>query len=223
MAGESNEAPPDYLELAAEGPPERAVVWLHGLGADGQDFAPLFRCPGRVPPGTRVVLPHAPPRPVTINSGARMRAWYDIATPDLTTEPDLPGIRASTQGIHALLEWLEREGLEATRVVLGGFSQGGVMALWAGLGYPRPLAGIAALSAYLPADPPLEPAQSQTPIFLAHGRHDTLIHPALGTEARNRLTDLGTSPPLWREYPIDHGVSEAEATELGAWLREVLA
>ena len=222
MAGNDQSTPLECLELSPAGQPKAAIVWLHGLGADGHDFEPLFREGTGLPPGTRVVLPHAPHQPVTVNGGMRMRAWYDIASADLTAHADLEGISRSASGIIALLEGLEADGIDPGRIVLGGFSQGGVLALWAGLAYPRPLAGIAALSAYLPADPPVSEAQGHTPLFLGHGQHDSLIPFTLGEAARDRLPALGTRPPEWHAYPMDHGVSEAELADLFAWLNGVL-
>ncbi|HKJ72235.1 MAG TPA: carboxylesterase [Gammaproteobacteria bacterium] len=222
MAGHGEGADLEYLDLAPAGPADRAVVWLHGLGADGHDFEPLFRGAAGLPAGTRVLLPHAPRRPVTVNGGMTMRAWYDIASPDLTGDADIAGIERSAERIGALLGELEAGGLPAERIVLGGFSQGGVLALWTGLGYPRPLAGVAALSAYLPGDPPLAPAQRETPVFQGHGRHDSLIPFALGEAARERLPALGAPPPEWHEYAMDHGVCDAEVADLLAWLGRVL-
>ena len=210
----------EAVTLDSEGAPAGAVIWLHGLGADGHDFAPLFR--EAALPRTRVVLPHAPVRPVTVNGGMAMRAWYDIQAPDVQQDPDLNGIRESAKRVIAVIEGLEAEGIPAERIVLGGFSQGGVMALWSGLSFPRPLAGIAALSGYLPAEPPLAEAQRATPVFMAHGRQDSLIPCALGEAARDRLADLLDRPPRWRDYSMDHGVNEEEARELVTWLKEVL-
>ncbi len=223
MARENDGTRLDYLDHVPTAPARRAIVWLHGLGADGHDFEMLFRPGSGLPEATRVLLPHAPARPVTINGGLTMRAWYDIASSDLAADPDLPGIRASAERIAALLGDMEAAGILPERIVLGGFSQGGVLALWAGLGYPRALAGIAALSAYLPADPPVAAAQRETPLFLAHGRWDSLIPFGLGEAARDRLPALGAAVPEWHPYPLDHGVSDAEVADLRAWLGRVLA
>lgn len=222
MVPDPAEADLDFLDLEPEGPLDSALVWLHGLGADGRDFAPFFRDPAFSLPRARILLPHAPVRPVTMNGGLSMRGWYDIRDPDVTVEPDLPGIRDSARRIGALLEALEHLGLESTRIAVGGFSQGGVLALWTGLGYPRPLAGIAAASAYLPDDPPLAPVQRRTPLWLGHGRHDSLIPFTLGVAARERLRTLGASDPVWREYPMDHAVSENEMGDLTRWLGGIL-
>ena len=215
-------APLETITLEAAAPARTAVVWLHGLGADGHDFAPLFRQAGPALAHTRVILPHAPVQPVTINGGMNMRAWYDIRSADLEGDVDRPGIEASRARVAALLEGLEAEGIPAERIVLGGFSQGAVLALWTGLGFPRRLAGIAALSGYLPGEPPLSEVQRATPVLMAHGRQDSLIPFALGEAARDRLGKLQEQPPRWRDYPMDHGVNEDEAAELMEWLGEVL-
>lgn len=222
MAGNDQGTPLECLELDPDGQARAAIVWLHGLGADGHDFEPLFRGGAGLPPDTRVLLPHAPHQPVTINGGMRMRAWYDITSPELTSHADLEGINRSAGRVTALLDGLEAEGIDPARIVLGGFSQGGVLALWAGLAHPRPLAGIAALSAYLPADPPMAGAQRQTPLFLGHGQDDSLIPFPLGEAARDRLPGLGAPAPEWHAYPMGHGVSEAEIGDLFGWLVRVL-
>lgn len=226
MAGNDHGSALERLDFIADGqgPARTAIVWLHGLGADGHDFEPLFRgaAAAGIPDGTRVVLPHAPQQPVTVNDGMRMRAWYDIASPDLTAAADLDGIARSAAAVGEVIAELEGDGLPAERIVLGGFSQGGVLALWTGLGYPRALAGIAALSAYLPAHPTVAEAQRATPIFQGHGRFDSLIPFALGEAARDRLPDLGTRAPEWHAYAMDHGVSDAEIADLLTWLGGVL-
>jgi phospholipase/carboxylesterase len=219
---ETTATPLERIQLEAAAEVDSAVIWLHGLGADGNDFAPLFQGAGGPLERTRVLLPHAPMQPVTINGGMTMRAWYDIQSPDLRETPDLAGIRHSAQQVADLIRELEEAGIPAERIVLGGFSQGAVMALWTGLGFPRPLAGIAALSGYLPADPPVDDAQRATPVFMAHGQQDSLIPCHLGEAARDRLTALLDQPPRWRAYPMDHGVNEEEAAELLTWLGGVL-
>jgi len=219
---ETTPPPLERVQLNATADADSAVIWLHGLGADGNDFAPLFQGAGGALAHTRILLPHAPVQPVTINGGMTMRAWYDIESPDLRETPDLAGIRHSAQQVADLIRELEGDGIPAARIVLGGFSQGAVMALWTGLGFPRRLAGIAALSGYLPADPPMDDAQGATPVFMAHGRQDSLIPFHLGEAARDRLADRLDQPPRWRAYPMDHGVNEDEAAELLAWLGEVL-
>ncbi|MFA9461523.1 alpha/beta hydrolase [Thiohalorhabdus sp. Cl-TMA] len=220
---EPSETPLEHLDLAPEqGPARAAVIWLHGLGADGHDFAPLFRGIGNRLPGVRVLLPHAPEQPVTINGGMRMRAWYDVVNPDLTVEPDLAGIHRSARAVERLVEMLESAGIPAERTVIGGFSQGALVALWTGLGLSRSLAGIAGLSGYLPAEPPLAEVQKETPIFLGHGRHDGIVPFPEGEAARDRLRALGCREPVWHPYSIDHGVNADEADDLLAWVGAVL-
>ena len=210
---------PDYVTLTPPEGAERAVIWLHGLGADGHDFEALFH-PRMDQPAlrrTRVILPHAPVQSVTINGGMAMRAWYDIPSAELTQDVDTTGLADSAEAIHGLLAQLQAEGIPPERTVLGGFSQGGVLALWAGLGYSRPLAGMAALSAYLPEATPMTGAQATTPLFLAHGRSDSLIPFHLGEQARDTLEEQGMAV-RWRDYAMDHGVCDPEANDLLEWL-----
>jgi phospholipase/carboxylesterase len=201
------------------------VIWLHGLGADGHDFEPLvpmLGLPRRL--ALRFVFPHAPERPVTINMGARMRAWYDIVR--------LGGGAEDSAGIHqsqALLEGLiarERErGIAPGRIVLAGFSQGGAIALHTGLRHAERLAGIMALSTYLPLPATLEtdrsPANADVPIFMAHGLNDEMIGIARALASRDALEALGYAP-VWHEYPMAHAVCEEEVTAIAGWLAGVL-
>jgi phospholipase/carboxylesterase len=201
------------------------VIWLHGLGADGHDFEPLvpmLGLPRRL--ALRFVFPHAPERPVTINMGARMRAWYDIVR--------LGGGAEDSAGIHqsqALLEGLiarERErGIAPGRIVLAGFSQGGAIALHTGLRHAERLAGILALSTYLPLPATLEtdrsPANADVPIFMAHGLNDEMIGIARALASRDALEALGYAP-VWHEYPMAHAVCEEEVTAIAGWLAGVL-
>lgn len=198
------------------------LVWLHGLGADGHDFEPLFRDWTGLAGGLRVELPHAPARPVTVNNGLTLRAWYDIASPALTEDVDWPGIAESAALIGQRVRAAAERCGDSRRVVLGGFSQGAVMALWTGLALDIPLGGIAALSGYLPGDPQVAEAQRDTPLFLAHGQSDPLIPFSLGQSARDRLAELGTAEPEWHAYALEHAVSEAEAADLQRWLLGVL-
>jgi phospholipase/carboxylesterase len=201
------------------------VIWLHGLGADGHDFEPLvpmLGLPRRL--ALRFVFPHAPERPVTINMGARMRAWYDIVR--------LGGGAEDSAGIHqsqALLEGLiarERErGIAPGRIVLAGFSQGGAIALHTGLRHAERLAGIMALSTYLPLPATLEtdrsPANADVPIFMAHGLNDEMIGIARALASRDALEALGYAL-VWHEYPMAHAVCEEEVTAIAGWLAGVL-
>lgn len=212
---------PDAVILGPEAP-KTVLVWLHGLGADGHDFEPLLRDWTALAGGLRVELPHAPPRPVTVNNGLSLRAWYDIASPALTEAVDWDGIRESAGHVGERVRAAAERCGDSRRVVLGGFSQGAVMALWTGLGLDLPLGGIAALSGYLPGDPVIAEAQRQTPLFLAHGEADPLIPFALGQQAHRRLPELGAAEPEWHAYALEHAVSEAEAGDLRGWLERVL-
>ncbi|MCB9704770.1 MAG: alpha/beta hydrolase [Myxococcales bacterium] len=200
-----------------------AVIWLHGLGADGHDFEPVVPLLGL--PHARFVFPHAPPIPVTINGGWVMRAWYDIRTLEQRPDREDPRqIRASAARIAALLDRERARGIPSARIVLAGFSQGGAMALYTGLRYPAALAGLIALSAYmllpetLPAE--LAPANQATPALLAHGRFDDLVPPFAGRAAHDQVRALpGEREVEWHEYPIGHEVSPPELAAVAAWLQ----
>jgi phospholipase/carboxylesterase len=213
--------------LAPAGTPAASVIWLHGLGADGHDFVPIvpeLRLP--VEPAVRFVFPHAPVRPVTINSGMRMRAWYDIVSLSASGPPDETGIRASA----ALLErWIAREvelGVRADRIVIAGFSQGGAIVLHGALRYPQRLAGVLALSTYLPLHDRLAaeaaPANRDLPILMCHGRDDPVLPMALGAMSRDFLRKLGYAVE-WKDYPMQHQVCLEEIEDIAAWLRDRLA
>ncbi len=202
---------------------EASVIWLHGLGADGHDFEPVVAELGLA--GVRFVLPHAPPRPVTINNGYVMPAWYDILGMDFTAAEDAAGIEQSRQRIEALIARERARGVPAGRLVLAGFSQGGAIALHTGLRHPEPLAGILALSTYLPLADRLpderHPANADTPIFMAHGLHDPVVPLPLAEASRQRLETLGYRIE-WHTYPMEHGVCSEEIADLRAWLLRVL-
>lgn len=205
------------------GAPEGSVIWLHGLGADGHDFEPIvpeLRLPPDMP--LRFVFPHAPVRPVTLNGGMAMRAWYDILTLDRNGLQDEAGIRDSA----ALLEqWIAREqerGIAANRIVVAGFSQGGAIALHAGLRATRTLAGIMALSTYLPLQDVFaeEVAPSDVPIFMAHGALDPVLPMALGRESADLLIASGYNVE-WHDYPMAHSVCLEEINAIRNWLLSV--
>lgn len=210
------------------GPAPRAtIVVLHGLGADGHDFEPLcdeldLSSVGDV----RYVLPHAPTRPVTINGGMVMRAWYDILGVDLARREDEAGLRDSQALVDALIERERMRGIPSERIVLMGFSQGCAMTLLTGLRHPHRLAGLVGLSGYLPlADATaaeVHEANRGTPVFLAHGRFDPIIALARAQASRDQLVALG-HPVAWHEYPIEHGVSAEELRDLQRWLVARLA
>jgi phospholipase/carboxylesterase len=228
VAGAPHPAP-ELLECVEVQTGTRAaasVVWLHGLGADGFDFVPLVReLDARGVPALRFVFPHAPPRPITINGGAVMRAWYDIVGTDLTRREDETSIRASQQAVERLIEREHARGVPPARVVLAGFSQGGAIALQTALRYPHALAGVIALSAYLPLAQRIEAERSAAsravPIFIAHGTADPVVPLARGAAARDRLLALGHAVQ-WQEYPMPHSVCAEEVDAIAAFLRRVL-
>ena len=200
-----------------------SVLWLHGLGADGHDFAPIVPELLRPDwPGIRFVFPHAPVRPVTINGGVPMRAWYDIKSLSADDRADEEGVRASMAEIDALIARERDRGVPPERLLLVGFSQGGAMALASGLRREAPVAGIAALSAYLPLGSrtaaEMTPAGKATPVFMAHGTQDPVVVPAWGSRSRDALRELGVQVE-WRTYPMPHAVHPQEVRDLGDWMQ----
>lgn len=208
------------LNLVPRGPVRGLVVWLHGLGADGHDFAPLIPQLGLLERGIQVLLPHAPSRPVTLNAGLRMPAWYDLRDPDLTRDPDLRGIHEAVVEVQALAAAaLAASGLAADRLLLAGFSQGGVVALQLGLALAEAPAAVLGLSTYLPA--PLPPPGRSRRFLLMHGDADPVVPPALAVQAATALRDLGQDVELQR-YPVAHGLCPAQIPVLRQWLAAVL-
>ena len=214
------------VELESAPHPTAAVIWLHGLGADGHDFASL------VPeldlsgcPPIRFVFPHAPSMPVTVNGGYLMPAWYDILGPNLVSQQDAAGIQASERAIVALIAHEVALGIPAERIVLAGFSQGCAMALHTGLRLPQRLAGIMALSGYLPLSDRLvaerHPANAQTRVFMAHGTQDPVVVIARGEASRDALAALG-QPVAWHSYPMPHSLHPQEISDISAFLAQVL-
>lgn len=215
------------VEITTAPNPSAAVIWLHGLGADGHDFAAL------VPeldltgcPPIRFVFPHAPSQPVTVNGGYVMPAWYDLYGPDLVKRQDEAGIRASEKAIHALIAREMARGISPENIVLAGFSQGCAMALHTGLRCPHTLAGLVALSGYLPLaglfPAEREAANANTPIFMAHGNQDTVVVPARGEASRDLLSDLGYAVE-WHSYPMPHSVHPREVADISQFLARVLS
>ena len=203
-----------------------SVIWLHGLGADGNDFVPIVPELG-LPPSkpVRFIFPHAPVRPVTINNGFRMRAWYDIAAADLTNRADLAGVRESQALIEALVAREKSRGVPAARIVLAGFSQGGAIALHTGVRHAERLGGIIALSTYLAAADKLASEASAAnrglPIFMAHGTADPVVRPEWG-EASRRALEAAGYPVEWHLYGMPHSVCMEEVVAIGDWLRRAL-
>lgn len=200
--------------------PQHSVIWLHGLGADGQDFVPIAD-ELDLPVAVRYIFPHAPMRPVTINGGYVMRAWYDIAHPSIDAQQDEAGIRASQHAIEALIAQEVARGIAPDHIFLAGFSQGGAIALHTALRQSVPLAGVLALSCYLPladiAGNEVLPGTRKSPIFMAHGRNDTVVPYGLGAASRDALVKLGYAVE-WHEYPMQHSVCEQELRDIGIWL-----
>jgi len=214
----------DAIEIETAPAPTVAIIWLHGLGADGHDFEPIVPELG-LPQSTavRFIFPHAPVRPVTINGGARMRAWYDVTADG---QQDAGGVRASQAHVEAFIARERTRGIAAAgAIVLAGFSQGGAMALQTGLRYPERLAGILALSAYLPLPDTLaqeaSAANRDLPIFMAHGTQDPVIPLSWAKRSRDFLVGLGYAVG-WHEYLMPHSVCAGEITDIGRWLRRIL-
>jgi len=215
----------EAIEIETTAAPTASIIWMHGLGADGHDFVdivPELGLPAR--PGVRFVFPHAPMRPVTINGGYVMRAWYDIRDDGGARREDPAGVRASQKSIEALIQREKERGVAATAIVLAGFSQGGAMALHTSLRHGERLAGVMALSCSLPLADTLvseaAPANRDVPIFMAHGTHDPMIPMARALRARETLTGLGYRLE-WHEYPMPHSVCLEEVRDISAWLGTV--
>ena len=217
------------LEIETGTQPQAAVIWMHGLGADAHDFEPVIPIldfgPARP---IRYVFPNAPVRPVTLNGGMAMRAWYDIFSFDRGGPVDEQGIRDSGEIAADLIRREHERGIAADRIVLAGFSQGGAIALHAALRYPEKLAGLMALSTYLPLTSSLDaevvnnPAavNKDIPIFMAHGSFDPVLPMQLGSDSRDLLTDRGFEVE-WRDYPMAHAVCAEEIAHIRGWLLEV--
>lgn len=216
----------DCVELEPDGDARAAVVWLHGLGADGHDFEPIVpELPLNADLGVRFVFPHAPRIPVTLNAGMQMPAWYDIAEMDLRRRHDEEGVLRSHRQVQRLLEREVDRGVPSDKIVLAGFSQGGAIALHLGLRWEQPLAGVLALSTYLLRSDTIDEERSEanrkTPIFQAHGAHDPMVPIERGQEARDRLLELDYDV-YWQRYPMQHEVCWEEIQAVGAWLNERL-
>jgi phospholipase/carboxylesterase len=212
----------DTLDLETGPNPDAAVIWMHGLGADAHDFEPVlpFLDLGPERP-VRYVFPNAPVRPVTLNGGMRMRAWYDLLSMDRNAPEDEAGIRDSATGIEALIARETARGIAAERIIMAGFSQGGAMALFTALRYPERLAGVMALSTYLPLAAAVIAERTDVnatlPIFMAHGDVDDVVPINFARNSRKRLTSLGHDVD-WREYPMPHSVSPAELEDIKGFL-----
>lgn len=212
----------ECVEVETASDPRHAVIWLHGLGADGHDFEPIVPQLVRPEwPALRFVFPHARVRPITLNNGLPMRAWYDIAGFDLAQRQDETGIRASMVDLQALIAREVERGVPVANIVLAGFSQGGAVALAAGLRHPHKLAAIVALSTYLPVAERTaherHVANAATPIFMAHGTFDPVVPQVLGERSRDQLRAWGFAVD-WHSYPMAHQVCPLEIADLADFL-----
>ena len=218
---------PETIERSTGDTPIWSVVWLHGLGADGNDFVPIVpELLGPDWPAIRFVFPHAPVRAVTINGGAQMRAWYDIRDMDLANRADAEGVDQSIAQVEALIAREHERGVPPARVLLAGFSQGGAVALAAGIRRREPLAGLIALSTYLPLGAatlqPLTAEARTQPVFMAHGLHDPVVPYSGGKRSRDALRDAGFEVD-WHAWPMAHQVCAEEIGALSAWMARRLA
>jgi phospholipase/carboxylesterase len=216
----------EHVTIDTSDNPEISVIWLHGLGADGNDFVPIVReldLAGL--PGIRFIFPHARTIPVTINGGYVMRAWYDITGAELTRREDENGLRASQKEVEAFIAREKARGIPASRIVLAGFSQGCAMTIQAGLRHPEPLAGMLCLSGYVPLSAKLATERTQeslaTPIFMAHGIHDNVVPFNRAEQSRDLLVSLGYQVE-WHEYTMQHSVCLEEVQHMSAFFKRVL-
>lgn len=212
------------IELETSGTPQFSVIWMHGLGADGSDFVPVAEMLSLA--DTRFIFPHAPIRPVTLNGGHAMRAWYDIVSLDFKSGEDREGILASSERIAELVGREEKRGVAPDHVFLAGFSQGGAVALFAGLRHPARLAGIIALSTYLPlaatAGTDAHPANATVPVFMAHGMEDEIIPMSAGLACKDALSNLGHDV-AWHCYDMAHSVCQSEIGDISAWMAGIIS
>ncbi|MEJ2761716.1 MAG: dienelactone hydrolase family protein [Gammaproteobacteria bacterium] len=213
------------VEIEPAGDARAAVIWLHGLGANGHDFEPVvpeLRLPGEL--AVRFVFPHAPAIPVTINNGFVMPAWYDITEMSIGHKVDEEGLLRSAGAVKALLDRERERGIDSRRIVLAGFSQGGAVGYQAALTYPSPLAGLLVLSAYFATvgSIRIDPANAGLPIRIYHGTADPIVPEALGRESRDALIDMGYRPE-YKTYPMQHAVCPEEIADISAALREWLS
>ena len=218
--------PLEVVEKTTGEHPSASVIWLHGLGADGHDFEPIvpdLKLPGG--PDVRFIFPHAPVRPVTINAGYPMRAWYDIRSIDRSAPQDSEGFQSSVDAVTGLIQNEESRGIAAEKIVVAGFSQGGGIAITAALRYPRPLAGVMGLSTWVPRIDSLEAecdsANASTPLFLAHGSMDPMVPEAHGRDSADKLEKMGYSV-IWHSYPMLHAVCPEEIIDMREWMSDRL-
>ncbi len=214
----------DKIELGECEYPQYSVIWLHGLGADGHDFAPIIP-ELNMPSQTHFVFPHAPYRPVTMYGDSPMRAWFDLLSLNRSGPVDEAGILESIQNVHQLIDAEIAKGVKSEHIILAGFSQGGAIAILAGLLYPQRLGGIIGLSTFLAPTDRLDSTQHQinksTPIFVGHGSQDSLVSPSYGKDILKFLTTWG-NPVSWHEYPMPHSVCKEEIEDIAEWLKDTV-
>ena len=216
----------EHIQIETNDNPDVAIIWMHGLGADGNDFVPMVRELNLTGlPGIRFIFPHANTMPVTINNGYVMRSWYDITGLELGRREDENGLRASQKDIEAFIEREKARGIPASRIILAGFSQGCAMTIQTGLRHPEPLAGLLCLSGYVPLSAHLaterSDASKSTPIFMAHGRYDNVVPFNRAEASRDLLVSLGYQVE-WHEYAMQHTLCLEEVQHISAWLKKVL-
>lgn len=217
----------EHIQIDTQENPEISVIWLHGLGADGNDFVPIVKeldLAGL--PGIRFIFPHANTMPVTINNGYVMRSWYDISNADLTRREDEQGLRASQAQVEAFIAREKARGVPASKIVLAGFSQGCAMTIQAGLRHPEPLAGLLCLSGYAPLSAKLAAERTEasraTPVFMAHGQYDNVVPFSRAEASRDLLVSLGYQVE-WHAYAMQHTLCLEEVQHISAWLKKVVA
>ena len=216
----------DSIIIETQADPDTAIIWLHGLGADGNDFVPIveqLQIPSHM--AIRFIFPHAPVRPITINQGYQMPGWYDISSQSIVDEEDEYGIKESSAILKQLCEEQEAKGINSSNIVIAGFSQGGAVALHCGCRYPRPLAGIMALSTYIALPDTLadeiSDSAAETPVFMAHGRQDEVVAYEHGLRGKE-LLDEHNIDVHWHEYDMGHAVCGEEIQHIRQWLMDIL-
>jgi phospholipase/carboxylesterase len=216
----------DFVDVMPEAEHNATVIWLHGLGDSGNGFAPLvpeLKLPKEA--GIRFIFPHAPVQPITINNGMPMRAWYDIRSLSIEQRADVDGVIESAESVRRLIDNEIENGIKPERIILAGFSQGGVIAYHLGLRYPKTLAGILTLSTYMSEPNTLEEQGSienkQTPIFVCHGQQDEVVQASLGRMAYDALVKAGYDA-TWKDYPMQHNVCAEEINDISQWIQQRL-
>ena len=216
----------DSIIIETSEHPDAAIIWLHGLGADGNDFVPIIdqlQLPTHY--AIRFIFPNAPLRPITINQGYQMPGWYDISSLSIVDQEDEAGIKESSEILRQLCELQEADGIESSRIIVAGFSQGGAIALHCGCRYPRPLAGIMALSTYMPLPDQLadeiSESVTETTLFMAHGRQDDVVPYDAGKQSME-LLESHNMEVLWHEYDMGHAVCIEEIQHIRQWLTDTI-